>query len=85
MKIKERDYHSTADIEAVFSRMLNDFKTRLNALPSALTPPLAKRTDRTEIKKMLQDYVNKTLNELSKYGDTLWEEYKGDSNEEIND
>lgn len=67
LKAKEGELHSSADIEAVMTEMLINFKTRLMAIPAKLSPQLARKTDRTEIFKILKGSIDDALTELSDF------------------
>jgi hypothetical protein len=78
LKVKEQDLHATADIEKIFSSALTDFKKRLLAMPTALSPILASKKDKAEIFKIVDSYCKEVLTELADFGERLWEEEKTD-------
>jgi hypothetical protein len=67
LRVKEGDLHSSADVEAVMTDMLINFKSRLMAIPSKLSPVLSKKTDKAEIHRILKDSVDEALNELADF------------------
>lgn len=67
LQVKENQLHHTADIESVMSDMLINFKTRLMAIPSKLSPTLAKKTSKAEVFKVLKASIDEALYELSDF------------------
>lgn len=67
LKVKEGDLHASADIEAVMVNMLLNFKSRIMAIPSKLSPVLSKKTDKAEIHRILKDSIDEALNELANF------------------
>jgi hypothetical protein len=65
--VKEGNLHTSEDIEAVMMDMLINFKSRLMAIPSKLSPVLSKKTDKAEIHRILKDSVDEALNELADF------------------
>jgi len=82
--VKEGQLHTSADIEAVMENMLLNFKSRLLALPSKLSPALSKKTDKAEIHRILKDSIDEALNELANFDNTFKEEEDGTGNESGN-
>lgn len=80
LQVKEGQLHSTADIEAVMTDMLINFKTRLMAIPSKLSPVLAKKTSKAEVFKALKASIDEALYELSDF-DTIFGEKVNDGEE----
>lgn len=80
LKSKEGELHSSADIEAVMTEMLINFKTRLMAIPAKLSPQLSRKSDKAEIFKMLKDSVDDALTELSDFDKLFAERGKTDEN-----
>ncbi|MBU5438302.1 hypothetical protein KQI42_09795 [Tissierella sp. MSJ-40] len=78
LKIKENQLHNSEDIERVMTDMLINFKSRLMAIPSKLSPVLSKKTDKTEIFKILKEYIDEALNELSDFKTVFGERVKED-------
>jgi len=78
LRVKEGDLHASADVEAVMSNMLMNFKSRLMAIPAKLSPVLSKKTDKAEIHRILKDSVDEALNELADFNDTFNEGGGGD-------
>ncbi len=78
LKIKKKDLHKTEDIEVVMINMLANFKTRMMAIPAKLSPSLSKKSDKTEIFKILKESIDEALNELSSFEDTFGEVIKDD-------
>jgi hypothetical protein len=73
LRVKERDLHSSADIEVAMTNMLINFKSRLMAIPAKLSPALSKKTDKAEIHSILKDSVDEALGELADF-DKLFEQ-----------
>ncbi|MBE6012096.1 MAG: hypothetical protein E7234_06015 [Lachnospiraceae bacterium] len=67
LRLKVKELHESADIENVMTNMLMNFKTRLMAIPSKLSPILSKKTDKAEIFKILKEYIDEALMELSDF------------------
>ena len=80
LQLKENQLHRSEDVEMIVSNMLINFRSRLMAIPSKLSPILAKKTDKTEIFKIMKTQIDEALNELSDY-DTLF----GGQDEEENE
>lgn len=78
LKIKENELHSSSDIEAVMTDMLANFKSRLMSIPSKLSPILSKKTAKTEIFKILKEYIDEALNELADFKTVFGERVKDD-------
>lgn len=78
LKIKENQLHNSEDIEVVMTDMLINFKSRLMAIPSKLSPVLSKKTDRTEIFKILKEHIDEALNELSDFKTIFGDRVKND-------
>lgn len=73
LRLKEKELHESTDIESVMTNMLINFKTRLMAIPSKLSPILSKKTDKAEIFKILKEYIDEALLELSDFKTTFGE------------
>lgn len=67
LRLRERELHESAEVEAVISEMLANFKVRLMAIPSKLSPLLASKKSKTEIYKILSEAVEEALQELSDF------------------
>lgn len=76
--MKENQLHSGEDIENVMTDMLMNFKARLMAIPTKLSPVLCKKTDKAEIYKLLKEYIDEALTELSDFKTTFGERVKED-------
>lgn len=79
LQLKENTLHAAADIEAVMTDMLVNFKSRLMAIPSKLAPVLCKKTDKAALFALLKDHIDEALMELSDFKTTFGE--RGNSNE----
>lgn len=79
LQLKKNEVHTTEDVEQAMKDMLIRFKTRLMAIPAKLSPVLSKKTDQTEIFKLLKSGVDEALEELADY-DTVFGE--GTENEQ---
>lgn len=71
LQLKKNKVHKSEDVELVMTDMLIKFKTRIMAIPAKASPILAKKTDQTEIFKILKQYTDEALEELSNYGKTF--------------
>lgn len=74
LQLKKNEVHTTEDIEQVMTDMLIRFKTRLMAIPAKLSPNLSKKTDQTEIFKLLKAGIDEALDELSEFETAFGEE-----------
>ena len=74
LSLRKREVHRSEDIERIMSDMLIRFKSRLMAIPAKLSPILAKKTDQTEIFKLMKSAVDEALDELSDYDETFGKE-----------
>lgn len=79
LQVKENQLHSSEDIEQVMTNMLINFKTRLMAIPSKLSPILCKKTDKADIFTILKQSIDEALNELAGFGATFGEEENGEN------
>lgn len=73
LQLRKNEVHTTEDVEQVMTDMLIRFKTRLMAMPAKLSPILAKKTDQTEIFKLMKAGVDEALEELADF-DTVFGE-----------
>ncbi|MDO4301771.1 MAG: hypothetical protein Q4D26_10320 [Clostridia bacterium] len=73
LQLRKNEVHTSEDVKLVMTDMLVKFKTRIMAVPAKASPILAKKTDQTEIFKILKQYVDEALEELSRYGKTFEE------------
>ena len=78
LQMKEGTLHAAADIEAVMTTMLINFKSRMMAIPAKLAPILAKKTDRGEIFRLLKEHIDEALLELSDFKTAFGEGGKDD-------
>lgn len=85
LALRKKELHLADDIESLMTDMLINFKSRLMSIPSKLSPILAKKTDKTEIFKIIKASIDDALNELADYN-TLFgrEEEDAAAHEEIN-
>lgn len=75
LQLRKNEVHTTEDVEQVMTDMLIRFKTRLMAIPAKLSPILAKKTEQTEIFKLMKSAVDEALEELADF-DTAFKEGK---------
>lgn len=70
------EVHKASDVQRVMTDMLVNFKSKLLAVPSKLTPQLVQR-DKSYIENLLTDEIDEVLTELSNYNaaDFYGEEY----------
>ncbi|MBS6063667.1 MAG: hypothetical protein KH972_07350 [Peptostreptococcaceae bacterium] len=67
LKLRKKGLHEAAIIQEVMAEMLSNFKVRLMAIPTKLSPVVAVEKDRKKIYKILQEAVEEALNELSDF------------------
>ena len=67
LQLRKNELHTTEDIEQVLTDVLIKFKTRLMAIPAKQSPVLAKKSDQTEIFKLLKSSVDEALEELADF------------------
>jgi hypothetical protein len=82
LKVKEGDLHSSDDVETVFKAMLVNFRNHMTALPSRLSPTLAKKTNAAEIFRILKSSIDEAMAELADFDGI---EHAVHENEENND
>lgn len=73
LQIKEKQLHKSENIEKVLTNLLANFKSKLMAVPAKISPILAKKSDKTEIYKLLKENIDEALNEISDF-DLIFEE-----------
>lgn len=78
LQLRKNEVHTTEDVEQVMTDMLIRFKTRLMALPAKLSPILAKKTEQTEIFKLMKSAVDEALEELADFDTAFGEEKHGE-------
>lgn len=78
LQIKENKLHCSEDIETIMTDMLINFKSRLMAIPSKLSPVLCKKTDKAEIFKILKGQIDEALNELADFKTVFGERVNDD-------
>lgn len=78
LQLRKNEVHTTEDVEQVMTDMLIRFKTRLMALPAKLSPILAKKTEQTEIFKLMKSAVDEALEELADFDTVFGEEKHGE-------
>ena len=67
LQLKKNELHTSEDVEQTMTDMLLRFKSRLMALPAKVSPVVAKKTDQTEIFKIIKKSVDEALEELADY------------------
>lgn len=67
LQLRKNELHTTEDIEQVLTDALIKFKTRLMAIPAKQSPVLAKKSDQTEIFKLLKSSIDEALEELADF------------------
>lgn len=78
LQLRKNEVHTTEDVEQVMTDMLIRFKTRLMAIPAKLSPILAKKTEQTEIFKLIKSAVDEALEELADFDTVFKEEKQGE-------
>lgn len=61
------NYHEAGAVEAVWTDMLMNCRSKLLALPTKLTQRLRKESDAVKIKAILEASIHEALNELAEY------------------
>ena len=70
------NYHEAGAVEAVWTDMLMNCRSKFLAIPSKLTPRLRKESSAVKIRAILETAVTEALNELSDYDpDRVTSEY----------
>lgn len=75
------ELHQAEDVKIIITDMLIRFKTRLMAIPAKQSPILSKKTDQSEIFKILKKATDEALAELADY-DILFREGAGEDDRE---
>lgn len=83
LKLMEGRLHEAEVIETVMKDTLVNFKTRLLAIPSKLSPVLAKKTDRAEIFKMIKAQIDESLEELADFESVFRKEEEANEGSDI--
>ncbi len=78
LQLRKNELHTAEDVEQVMTDMLIRFKTRLMAMPAKLSPILAKKTDQTEIFKLMKTGVDEALEELADFDTVFGEDRKSE-------
>lgn len=63
--LKEKELHTTEDIELVISRILMNFRSKIRAIPARLAPQCAKLESREEVHGILKKATDEALEELA--------------------
>ena len=63
--LKEKELHTTEDIELMLSRILTNFRSKIRALPARLAPQCAKLEGREEVHEVLKRATDEALEELA--------------------
>lgn len=78
LQLRKNEVHTTEDVEQAMTDMLIRFKTRLMAIPAKLSPILAKKTEQTEIFKLIKSAVDEALEELADFDTAFGEGKQGE-------
>lgn len=65
--LKDGKLHASEDVEAIVTKMLMNFRSRIMAIPAKLASRLSKESDTTAIFEILKEATDDALNELSDY------------------
>lgn len=71
LRLREKELHEAAEIEEVMGEMLVNFKVRLLAIPTKLSPLLSTKKSKIEIHKILSEAIEEALAELSDFRTTF--------------
>lgn len=85
LAVKQHELHKAEDIERIISKMLINFKSRLNAIPAEEADKLAVMTDKAEIFTHLNGRIKEALFELSDFESIFAEDIKEAEDGEEND
>ena len=78
------NYHEAGAVEAVWTDMLMNCRSKMLAIPAKLTARLRKETAAVKIKSILETAVHEALNELSNYDpDRVTSEYIQSHREDV--
>ena len=78
LKIMNGELHRSNTVKAVMNRMLNNFKSKLQALPLKAAPKVLGETNLLAIQDTLLDEVNECLTELSEYDPNMFHDESDD-------
>ena len=78
LKIMNGELHRSNTVKAVMNRMLNNFKSKLQALPLKAAPKVLGETNLLAIQDALLDEVNECLTELSEYDPNMFHDESDD-------
>lgn len=73
LALKQRELHTSEEIDRVMTAMLMNFRSRLFSIPSKLAPILSKKTDTAEISSLMKRQIDEALTELSDFNNTYKE------------
>lgn len=65
LALRERDLHTSEDIELVMARILVSFKAKIRAIPARVAPQCAKMGNQEDIFDLLKAVTDETLTELA--------------------
>lgn len=80
--LKERELHTSQEVDRVITAMLINFKSRLSSIPSKLAPILSKKSNMEEIASLIKWQVDEALIELSDFKSVFSEVIENDDGEE---
>lgn len=78
LKIMEGELHRSITVMAIMNRMLNNFKSKLLALPLKAAPKVMGETNLPVIQDILQNEINECLTELSEYDPAMFHDESDD-------
>lgn len=81
LRLREKELHEAAEIEEVMGEMLVNFKVRLLAIPTKLSPLLSTKKSKIEIHKILSEAIEEALSELSDFKQAFGYEEAGEDEE----
>ena len=68
----ENSLHEAADVEAVMTDMIYNFRAKILAIPSMLAPALANEHDLNVVNRLLKDTLQQALVELADYDSDMF-------------
>jgi len=72
LKKMENTLHEAADVEAIMTDTIYNFRAKILAIPSMLAPSLANEHDVNVVNRLLKDTLQQSLIELSDYDSSMF-------------
>lgn len=78
LALREKDMHTTEDIELVVAGVLTNFRSRIRAIPVKAAPKCARLTEQEDIYELLKTLTDEALMELADIEKAFGGEESGD-------